>query len=108
MKDGRALVEEEAAAAGAPDRSRALRRPGPYATATLPDAAHPGDRPASTDVDPEEIVPRGFGATRDLLERYVDVGFSKFVLSPMDEPADWTTELEEAAAVVLPMQGSRP
>ena len=38
---------------------------------------------------------------------HVAAGFSKFVLVPVHQPADWADELTEAAAEVLPLQGSR-
>jgi len=107
VKDGRALVEEEAARHGRtidPEHFGVLV-PYRHGDASGPLLQAIAER---YEIDPEEIAPQGFGATRALLERYVDVGFSKFVLSPMDEPPDWRAELEEAAAVVLPMQGSRP
>jgi hypothetical protein len=41
---------------------------------------------------------------RGLLERYVDVGFSKFVLRPAEAPAAWSAELDELAEGVLSLQ----
>jgi hypothetical protein len=40
---------------------------------------------------------------RELLDRFVAEGFSKFVLVPVAQPADWTAELELLAAEILPM-----
>jgi hypothetical protein len=57
-------------------------------------------------VDPADIVPVGMPALGDMLERFVEAGFSKFVLRPAAEPADWTAELEDLAAHVLPLQAS--
>jgi hypothetical protein len=34
----------------------------------------------------------------------LEVGVSKFVVLPLDEPAHWHEELEEAAAEILVMQ----
>ena len=42
----------------------------------------------------EEIVPVGLDGLRRLLESFVDVGFSKFVLRPLATPLDWRSELE--------------
>ena len=39
-----------------------------------------------------------------MLERFIDVGFSKFVLVPLVEPMAWDDELEAVAAEVLPLQ----
>ena len=45
------------------------------------------------DVDPDDLVARGWPAVRALCERYVAVGFSKLVLVPLAEPEDWDDEL---------------
>ena len=57
------------------------------------------------DVDPSDIVPSGVGALRNQLERFVDVGFSKFVVVPAVDPPSWDEEVASLAAEVLPLQG---
>jgi hypothetical protein len=54
--------------------------------------------------DPADLVANGWTAVRDLCERYVAVGFTKLVLVPFTEPADWDDELAAAAQAVLPIQ----
>jgi probable F420-dependent oxidoreductase len=54
--------------------------------------------------DPNDLVAHGWTAVRDLCERYVAVGFTKLVLVPLTEPADWDDELAEGAQAVLPIQ----
>ena len=39
-----------------------------------------------------------------MLQRYIAVGFSKFVLRPADPPTSWPAELDLLAAAVLPLQ----
>jgi len=56
------------------------------------------------DVDPNELVARGWPAVRAQCERYVAEGFSKLVLVPFAEPKDWADELAAGAAEVLPIQ----
>ena len=56
------------------------------------------------DVEPDDLVARGWPAVRELCERYVAVGFSKLVLVPFTEPEDWDDELAAGAAEVLPIQ----
>lgn len=55
------------------------------------------------DRDPNDVI-----ATRDKLvqhiESFIEVGASKFVLVPLDEPQDWAGELETVAAAVLPLE----
>lgn len=56
------------------------------------------------DLDPADVIPVGMDALRARLEAFTEVGASKFVLLPLEEPADWTAELEEVAATVLPLE----
>jgi len=51
-----------------------------------------------------ELVPVGMAALRSTLERFIDVGFSKFVLRPIVPPTRWRDELEQLAAGVLDLQ----
>jgi probable F420-dependent oxidoreductase len=54
-----------------------------------------------TDAELVELVPNGTKALRTLLERYIEVGFSKFVVRPLVEPPSWRAELEDLAGGVL-------
>ena len=56
------------------------------------------------DVDPADLFPVGLDATRVLIERYIDGGFSKFVLIPSTPTSDMTAELEGVAEHILPME----
>ena len=76
----------------------------PYATGPLPDAYAATLLARRPDLDPTEVAPSGIAAIRDTIRRFIDVGTSKFVLIPVTEPTDWTAELEELAAELLPMQ----
>ncbi len=102
-EDGRLSVEAEAERSG--------RRIDPEHYGLLLGYAHEAvDNPLVSGlvqrygIDPAEVIPIGFAEVRRFLGRFIDVGFSKFVLVPFDEPADWTVELEEAAAAVLDLQ----
>ena len=55
-------------------------------------------------VDPEKVVPVGIDELRSLLERFLEVGFSKFVVRPLQQLDGWRSELEELAAGVLDLQ----
>ena len=55
-------------------------------------------------VDPSDIIPRGWDGLRVQLERFIEVGASKFVPVLVGEPQDWTRELEGVAAAVLPLE----
>jgi probable F420-dependent oxidoreductase len=59
------------------------------------------------DVRPSEIVPVGWSALRTLIERFVEVGATKFVLIPAgSEPADWHGHLADIASEVLPLEAA--
>ena len=51
-----------------------------------------------------ELTPVGLPAVRQLIERFIAVGFSKFVLRPVVQPASWREELETLAAAVGDLQ----
>jgi probable F420-dependent oxidoreductase len=102
--EGRVVIEEAAAAAGRsldPEHYGALLF---YARTGVPDglarivaARRPG-------VDPAELVAVGLPALRTTMERFLEVGFSKFVVVPLEDPPSWADELDEVAEVVLPLQ----
>jgi probable F420-dependent oxidoreductase len=52
----------------------------------------------------EDIVPVGLGGLRGMLERFVEVGFSKFLVRPTAPPAQWPGELDRLAAAVGDLQ----
>jgi probable F420-dependent oxidoreductase len=100
---GRSEVEAAAAAAGRAISPEHFGVSIGYSHATLPDGvlARLGTR--ARPVDPVTI-PVGFGALRDLLGAYVEVGFSKFVVRPIIPPDSWRAELESLAGAVLDLQ----
>jgi probable F420-dependent oxidoreductase len=55
-------------------------------------------------VDPDRVVPVGIDGLRAALEAFVAVGFSKFVVRPIEAPGSWRSELEALAAGVLDLQ----
>ena len=80
----------------------------PYATGAVPDrllAILARRRPDLQ--DPGVLVPRSWDELVATIGRFVDVGTSKFVVLPVDEPPDadgWVTHLEEAAGVLRPLE----
>jgi probable F420-dependent oxidoreductase len=103
---GKAVIDEVAAACGrsispehfgvslayAPDGSDLS------ALASSPLARRARGRPL------EEIIPVGRGGLRTMLEAFLGVGFSKFVVRPMAPPGDWQRELEQLADAVGDLQ----
>ena len=51
-----------------------------------------------------ELTPVGLPALRQLIERFIGVGFSKFVVRPVAAPAAWRPELEALSAAVGDLQ----
>lgn len=52
----------------------------------------------------EEVVPSGLSGLRSLLEDFISVGFSKFVVRPMEQPGRWRDELHDLARAVGDLQ----
>lgn len=104
VAEGRVVVEEAAASAG---RSIDAEHWGAlviYTRGELPERLRAVLQARRPDGDPGDVVPSGLPALRAHLERFCEVGFSKFVLVPAAEPASWEDELGEVAAEVLPLQ----
>jgi probable F420-dependent oxidoreductase len=51
-----------------------------------------------------ELTPVGLPSLRQLIERFIGVGFSKFVVRPLVAPPSWRAELEALAASVGDLQ----
>ena len=101
---GRRVVEDAAAAAGRTISPEHFGMSIGYARDALDDrmAAAISIRAKGRPLD--DLVPVGLDALRDLLERFVAVGFSKFVVRPVVPPADWRRELDELAGAVVDLQ----
>ena len=59
------------------------------------------------DLDPTTLVPTSWESLQALIRQFVDVGTTKFVVLPMQEPHTieaWTDHLDEAAAALLPLE----
>ena len=116
---GRVVVEQEAAAAGRhidPEHfgvSIGYTRGGVPARVlervvarrshirTVPTDGTPGTpEPA----DPRDLLPDGIDALRGLVKRFVDVGFSKFVVRPVAVPDSYHDELNWLADGLLDLQ----
>jgi len=80
----------------------------PYAFDDVPDAVLAGFKARRPDLDDvTQLVPRDWDGLVATIRRFVDVGFSKFVVLPVMEPSTpdaWVRHLEEAAPVLLPLQ----
>jgi probable F420-dependent oxidoreductase len=78
----------------------------PYVTTEVPASVLDRLARRRPDADPRHLVAVGFSGLRQHLQRFVEVGASKFVVIPVDEPdRDGVPDhLAELATAVLPLQ----
>lgn len=80
----------------------------PYSpTGSLPEVLVASLAKRRPELDPTTLVPTSWDELRTLIGQFVDVGTSKFVVLPMDEPGPteaWTSHLTEAAEALLPLE----
>lgn len=69
----------------------------------IPDATQEIVKKRNPDADVEQIIPTKDGLPA-AINRFVDEGFTKFVLIPTVEPGEWDSELDEVAALVKPLE----
>jgi probable F420-dependent oxidoreductase len=99
---GRVVIEEAAAKAGRTISAEHFGMSIGYARVPIDPATArvmATRRPRSV-----ELTPVGLPAVRALLERFITVGFSKFVLRPIVPPSSWRAELETLSAAVGDLQ----
>ena len=105
VERSRPLVEAAAAEAGRSFDSEHWGALIAYTEGPIPDlvtAAIAARRPDLE--DPNEVIAAGVEGLRTTIERFVDVGTSKFVAIPLTEPEDWDRSLSQVAEVLLPLQ----
>ena len=56
------------------------------------------------DVDPENLIPTSAASLNETIDAWIEAGYSKFLLRPVEAPRDWNQELEQLAAEVLDRQ----
>jgi probable F420-dependent oxidoreductase len=111
---GKRIIDDEAAAAGRSISPEHFGVSLGYSREPLDDgmvaALAPRTRDRST--DPRLLVPVGYDDLREQLLRFIEVGFTKFVVRPLRKPASWRAELDGLAAAVgdlqTPASSSRP
>jgi len=99
---GRVVIEEAAAKAGRSISGEHFGVSIGYARVPIPPdtaRAMAARRPRAL-----ELTPVGLPALRALIERFIAVGFSKFVVRPVAAPASWAAELEALSGAVGDLQ----
>jgi probable F420-dependent oxidoreductase len=101
---GRTVVEEVAEACGRTISPEHFGVSIGYSLVPLDDTAARLLSSLRKGVDPARFVPVGHDGLRATLEAFLEVGFSKFVVRPIQQPRSWPEELERLAAAVLGLQ----
>ena len=99
---GRKVIEDAAARAGRTISPEHFGMSVGYASAPLDPAAartRAARRPRAL-----ELTPVGYPALRKVIEQFLEVGFSKFVVRPLVAPASWRGELDALATAVGDLQ----
>ena len=76
----------------------------PFVHRSLPERFVARLRDRQPGLDPSEVIATGVAGLADRLRSFVDVGATKFVLFPLDEPDDWQGTLNAVADECLPLQ----
>lgn len=100
----RAKVEEAASANGRVIDPEHFGVNLSYHRGPLPDAAIEGLRARRPDIDPSSVVPTSPAALNEIVDAWLEAGYSKFLLRPLVAPANWTAELETLADDILRRQ----
>ena len=74
------------------------------ATDGIPPALLDSARERRPDTDPRELIADGWAHARDLLNRYVDAGLTKFVVRPAGPGVKYSEFLDRFATELLPLQ----
>jgi probable F420-dependent oxidoreductase len=102
--EGRPVIEAAAAEAGRaidPEHYGAMVF---YSHGEVPDPIRALLTARNPDADPDELIPSTADALERQIEQYIARDFSKLVLVPLAEPADWRAELEPLADRLLALQ----
>ncbi|MEZ5138257.1 MAG: TIGR03619 family F420-dependent LLM class oxidoreductase [Acidimicrobiales bacterium] len=75
-----------------------------YARTDVPDRVRALLARRRPDLDPRLVVPVGLEQLRARLEGFLEVGASKFVVLPLDEPPSWDDELGSLADALFDLQ----
>jgi probable F420-dependent oxidoreductase len=104
VAEARLVIDEAAAEAGRVISPEHFGVSIAYAPGPLSPSMTQALAAARRGVDPELVVPVGIEGLRSMLEAFLAVGFSKFVVRPLVPPTVWRTELEALATGVLDLQ----
>jgi probable F420-dependent oxidoreductase len=104
LRDGIPTVQRHAADAGRaidPEHFGALV---PYCDGAIPDVVAAGVARRRPGIDPSDVIASGLPGLKEMIERHIEAGGSKFVVIPLVEPGSWDAHLAEVAAALQPLQ----
>ncbi len=76
----------------------------PYVHGEVPDQLAAIIKARQPEAAVGDIISTNVDELHGLIDRFVDKGFSKFIVFAIDEPANWTEDLEHVADRLLPLQ----
>jgi alkanesulfonate monooxygenase SsuD/methylene tetrahydromethanopterin reductase-like flavin-dependent oxidoreductase (luciferase family) len=97
--EGRAIVDEAAAAAGRAIDDEHFGAMVFYARTEIPERYSAISR-ARGGLDARDLIVVGIAALQDRLEEFVRVGFSKLVLVPVQDSESWKHEIDDIAPLL--------
>lgn len=104
VRHGRAVIEQVAAEHDREIEDEHFGALIPYGVDGIPDLVAAFLTKRRPDVDPAEVVVPDLASLPAHLERFIEVGASKFVVVPFVEPERWDDHLAEVADAVMPLQ----
>lgn len=104
VRDGWATVNEVASAHGRTIDAEHLGVLITYSRTEVPERMRRFLARRRPELAAEDVVPVGLDALRARLEAFIEVGASKFVVAPLDDPFDPERELPEVADAVFDLQ----
>jgi probable F420-dependent oxidoreductase len=99
-----AVIQEAAAQAGRVVDPDHFGLSLPVALDGIPDPLLASIRRRRPQADPGTLVADGWPGARQMLERYVEAGLSKFVVRPAGPPASFGSFVDDFAAELMPLQ----
>jgi probable F420-dependent oxidoreductase len=103
-RDGRKAIEAAAAEAGRQIEDDHYGISIPVTTGDIPGDTIAAIAQRNPDTDPAELVATGWSHARELVERYIDAGLSKFVIRPIGAAQSFESFLDGLAEHLMPIE----
>ncbi len=97
---GRLVIEEAAAAAGRSIDREHFGVNLSWVDGPISDAVRAGIAARRTDLSADDVIAIGVDGLAAQMQAFLDVGFSKFVIRPAEQPASWPTAVESVSEIL--------